>query len=365
MRRGTLLLGLFLLVAVGILAASNFLSNQPPVTITVAVDPLIREWAAAVVADFNASGSRVASGRQVVVTLTEIRDMEVWQNRRWNAQDHPQAWIAASSASVTYAAAAGLPLRTFDASLATTPIIWMAYTDRADRLTARGSSRLDWPLIQTAAEAGRWSDTNALVNLALTLPNQTMAGLGALVSGAASYHRVAELTGTQLSDAGLRAWLRPIIRNVPNYNQIGGDIGAFIARTGRSATDFAIGAESQFLTQYAAISRAAAVTFAYPEYTVVLDFPLARWDDATVTTDETQAVTNLRTFLRAPRQQTALLSYGLRPSHQALDDQTDAPLFSASAGAGIQRTPSLTTVSFPQAISEAQALIRWFEQENR
>ena len=44
MRRGTIFLILFIVIVAGIIGLSTFLQNQPPVEITVAVNPLAEEW---------------------------------------------------------------------------------------------------------------------------------------------------------------------------------------------------------------------------------------------------------------------------------------------------------------------------------
>lgn len=364
MRRGTVVLVFFLLVAVGIIAASQFISNQPPLTIRLAADPLIKDWVDAAVSDFNASNSRTLTGRQVVVTVEEARDIEVWQNRRWTTQNHPHAWIPAAAASIGYARSASMPFEVMTPSLATTPLIWMGYQDRVALLTENDTATLDWTAVQSIAQGGMWSDTRAFVNLAFLLPNQTMSGLATLLSGAASFHNTADLSAAQLSDSSFRAWMRPIVRNVPNFNTIGADMGAFAARSGRAAIDLAIGPENQWLRNYNAITRSAPVQFGYPEYTVVFDFPLARWQDAQTTTDEQQAVSNLNNWLNAQQQQTRLLDFGLRPN-QANIDLTTAPLFTAAAGAGISPTPTYTAITFPANSTDLQSLIRWFETERQ
>lgn len=377
MRRGTIVLAVFALIAVGIIGASAFLQNQPPITVTVAVDPLIKGWATEMAGDFNASGALTASGRRVNVTLTDIRDIQVWHERVWSSNNHPDGWIASSSASIEYAREANYPLNLEQATLAETPLIWMGFQDRVEVLEnsseiatrLNSAASLDWTTVHAAAEIENWGilenggASSRFVQFAFSPPDTTHIGLSVLVSAAAAYHNDAALTQALLGDNGYRNWLLPVV-SIPNFNDIGEDVGNFVARRGRAATDFAIGPESQWLTQYSAISRTASVRFAYPEYTVAFDFPLASWSDTTTSAEQQSAVASFGQFLVGRRQQGQLVNYGLRPSDSNISITT-AEIFSDALTAGIMLEPAYTRVEFPSDSSSLQSLIRWFEGEVR
>lgn len=382
MRRGTIVLAFFALIAAGIIGASAFLQNQPPITVTIAVDPLIKGWVTEMVSDFNNSGALTTSGRRINITLTDVRDIQVWDDRVWLPNNHPDGWIASSSASIEYARSANYPLNIEQASLAETPLVWMGFQDRVEALensseiAAQLSSApseslsLDWPIIQAAAAIENWGilenrgANSRFVQLAFSPADNTHIGLSVLLSAAAAHHGEAVLTQALLGDNGYRNWLLPVIVSIPNFNDIGEDVGNFVARRGRAATDFAIGPESQWLANYSAITRSAEVRFTYPEYTVVFDFPLASWSDSTTAADQQSAVASFGQFLAGRRQQEQLVDYGLRPADDNISITT-AEIFSDALAAGILIEPVYTRVEFPADSTSLQSLIRWFEDEVR
>ena len=110
MRRGTIFIGLFILIAVGIIVCNGYICRQPPLDLTVAVDPLAYAWAQDALNAYNAT-SPTLSGRRVQFKLVLTDDVAVWNGQQnWKPENHPDGWIAASSLSVKYAAGNGLPL---------------------------------------------------------------------------------------------------------------------------------------------------------------------------------------------------------------------------------------------------------------
>jgi hypothetical protein len=374
MRRGTVVLAIFLLIALGVIGASTFLQNQPPITITIAVDPLIRDWAGASATAFNASGARTPAGRAITVTLSEVRDTQVWLNRPWTAQNHPDGWLATSSASVRYAGAAGYALDTVRESVAQTTLVWMGFQDRVEALSGSSAiatrfnsqpAPLDWPILSAAAEIENWGvietgTANArFVQVAMPSAANTTVGLSALLSAAGSFHRTVTLDNALLSAGAFRDWLTPLIV-VPNYTDIGDNAGNFVARRGRGA-DFALATESQWILNYAAIARTAPVQFAYPEYNVRFDFPLAAWDGPGATDETQSAVRAFGDYLTRLDVQGTLTPYGLRGANGVITGVS----ISAAGGAGLMDVPPGEPVEWPADLSSMQSLIRWFDSAAR
>jgi hypothetical protein len=154
MRRATVVLLLFVVLVGGVIALSRVINTQPPLTVTVAVDPLAESWVREAVARFNAS--RVVIGTQrVEAELAVTGDMPVWRGEAgWTAQTHPDAWVASSSVSVAYAQSANLPVQSVAASVAHTYLLWGGYASRADVITEGGAVPLDWESVSAAAKAG-------------------------------------------------------------------------------------------------------------------------------------------------------------------------------------------------------------------
>src|SRR5450432_4491884 len=156
MKRGPVIVLVFVLLAVGIVAASRFMRAQPPLQITVAVSPLAQAWVSSAVNTFNASSPIVNGTRRVVVTVTTMDDLNVWSDEGespW-ANAHPTAWIPATKVSLGYA-----DRLTFDVvqpSLAQTVLMWGGFSDRVKVLTG-GSHPRDWSDVDRAAVAGTWA----------------------------------------------------------------------------------------------------------------------------------------------------------------------------------------------------------------
>lgn len=363
MRRGTIFIVLFILVAAGIIAASRFISSQPPLQVTVAVDPLVLPWLQNAVNTFNESGTVINGTRRVTVALTAIDDLRVWlDSRTWTVNDHPTGWIPASSASLSYAIDAGMPLQTAAESLARTPLVWGGFTSRVNIITKDGTQPLDWPAVAAAAEAESWQAAGGdsswqFVKLAFAQPTSKMSGLAVMLSGAAAFNESGDLAGDALTARSFREWMEPIIQSVPNFSNLGADPAAAIARQGTAIADVALLPEVDWLVNMIRLQRDDRMVFAYPAYQFVLDFPLARWDDPQTTADERAAIDALANWLLDPARQTLLLDYGLRPaSNEPIQDNR---LFMAGVDYGIQLNPDYGQAVMPPRRADAQGYVSW------
>src|SRR6187549_534850 len=106
MRRGTVVVIIFLLVAAAIIGASQFLRSQPPLELLVAVSPLAEDWAREAVESFNQGDVLVNGTQRVHFSVQVVEDTQVWREEgrvTWTRDSHPDAWLPASSASLSYA----------------------------------------------------------------------------------------------------------------------------------------------------------------------------------------------------------------------------------------------------------------------
>ncbi|MEQ8677721.1 MAG: substrate-binding domain-containing protein [Aggregatilineales bacterium] len=362
MKRGTIVLIIFAIIAAGVVGVSLFLQNQPPLEITVAVDPLAEDWIRESADAFNASDTLINGTRRVQVNVISTSDLDVWQNTRtnfWTAENHPELWIPASSASVTYAARANIPFNVVTESTARTPLLWGGYANRVDLLTADGEA-FDWSQVVMAAETESWQALgggNGFVNLAFLLPDRTMGGLGVLLSASAAYNDTVNLSGGVIS-RDFYDWLTPVIDSVQNFNTIGNDIAQFMARN-RASVDIAIGPEVQWLNGLDGITRNGEVRFSYPEYAFVFDFPVAQWEDPATTSEELSAGQAFANYLLDDARQTRAIAHGLRPAVGA--PPVTASLFSTAEAYGVLIDPPLdTNVIQPPSATDIQSLIQWF-----
>src|SRR5690349_16704911 len=98
MRRGIIIVLLFIVVVGGILAVSQLIRQQPPLEITVAVDPLGAAWVRSAAESFNA-GENLVGTQRIQVNVIEVSDVDVWRgDAAWRSDNHPAAWIPASAA---------------------------------------------------------------------------------------------------------------------------------------------------------------------------------------------------------------------------------------------------------------------------
>ncbi len=369
MRRGTIVLGLFVLVAVGIIAASTFLQNQPPITITVAVSPLIADWARESAAAFNASNVRTANGRLGQVNITTVEDLSVWSEREWSAQSHPDAWIPAVSFSVDYAIANGLRLEEMQPSVAKTLLVIAGFESRIDVLTDNGSTDLTWDIIADITQKERWDAVGGradweFIDLALAIPDETMYGLAVMFSGAAAYHETIAVDSDRLQDTVFRAWLEPVIRSVPNYAQVGTDVAEFLARRGLSAADIAFAPENQWIAHLNNLAQQEPIRFSYPDYPFVFDFPFVRWQDDQALPETAYIINAFSSYLVSDSRQDALLAFGFRPANRAVTAE-DAVFFQAQQY-GIRFDPQLDpAIQLPRGAADTLGFLRWVENARR
>lgn len=366
MRRGTIIVFVFVILAAVVVGLSQFFQRQPPTEFTLVVSPLAADWAREAVARFNDTAPLVNATQRVQFNVSTLDDLAVWQDTiGWTPENRPAAWLPASSLSVEYSPR----FTVLVPSLARTPLVWGAYESRAAVVTGADARPLDWDAVQAAAAAESWAALAGgradwrFVKLAFPRPDQTMSGLAALFTAAADYANAASVTGSAVRDSAFRAWLEPVIASVPNFQTLGADPAAAMAR-GPSTVEIALLPENLWLKNLNGLVGNETVVFTYPQFQLVLDFPLAGWANAAEVTDTEQAaVQALAAWLAAPAQQAALLSHGLRPAQAEPD--ASAALFAAAAPYGILYEPDYGQAVLPPARTDAQSLIQWFTNSQR
>ncbi len=363
--RGTIILILFVVVVVVVVGVSQFLRSQPPLEVTIAVNPIALDWAQSVATAFNASEPVVNGSRRVQVRVTPVDDLQAWgaDGGSWNLTDHPDGWIPGTSASLEYANGVRLPFTEIQPSLAHTLLAWGGFTDAVEDITANGAP-LDWTAIQEYTE-------NERLSLALPHPGRSLAGLAVALSGAGDYHGSTNLAGQQVTDTGFRAWLVEMLGHVPNFNTLGALPAETLAARGQSAGAVALLPESQWLTNLRGqlVNPSNPVILGYPEYNVDFDFPLAVWDDITADGDpdagsKRAAIEAFGTFASGAAQQLTAANYGLRPPTAVLEAGS-AGLFDAGLPYGTAiAAPAMTYVE-PPSRTDLLALIGAINQAVR
>lgn len=351
MRRGSIFVIIFMLVAGGIVGASFFLRAQPPLEISVAVSPLASDWVQAAVDAFNATDPVVNATRRVRFTVETIDDLSVWleDGRGWTQGSHPDAWIPAASFSVAFAREARMPLTIVQPTLARTLLVWGGFSDRIEAILGSETS-LDWRSIADAAPNAR---------LAFFHPARTAAGLAVLLSGAGDFHATTQPGDAELSSQDYRNWLRPVIEAVPNFNTLGISVAETLAARGPSIGEIGLLPESDWLRNLRGqlVQAAGPLRLDYPAYSLVFEFPLARWTDPQEVDPDRQAgVEALGRWLLSAEQQAAAARYGLRSAdgHAEMENE----LFNRAIAHGLLFEPVYQAVEAPSR-NAIRALLAW------
>ncbi|MCC6614317.1 MAG: substrate-binding domain-containing protein [Anaerolineae bacterium] len=363
MKRGSVFVILFVLIALAVIGASQFLRSQPPLEITFAVSPLAQAWVSASAESFNATNPLLGSGQRIAVHVQPVDDPAVWNDstRAFSAQQHPQAWIPALASSVDYAVDARLPLVVIAPETAHTLLVWGIFESRAAVAESDTTAALDWQRVQQIADAESWATLGGdaswgFVKLIFSRPSTTAGGLGVLFSGAGAYFGTTDLEAASLSDTAFREWMQRVLNSVPNFNTIGADPAAALTR-GPSTGEIALLPESQWLVNLSGIVQREPVLFSYPAYTVLYQFPVALWDAPEMTSIERDAVYRFADWLQTPGEQARAIEFGLRPLDGNISET--AALFAAGETYGIVLTPDMATTVTPPTRNEVLRMINW------
>jgi hypothetical protein len=368
MRRGSIFVILFALLAAAIVGASQFLRAQPALEIRIAVDPLIADWAEAVIREVNATQPLINSTRRVQFVTLVVDDPDVWGGRaNWTPTNHPAAWIPAAALSVEYARTEGLPFTTSIESLARTPLVWGGYPSRVNVLTQQGALPFDFGTVRLAAEAGRWDQIGGqaawgFIDLGLQQPSRKMGGLAVLLTGAADLAENPQLTSAMLG-SGYRAVAGRLLGSVVNFNTLGADPARTMASSYDSTVELALLPEALWLRNLPGLVRHEQnFVFSYPAYQFVLTFPFARWTpDATTPPELVPALDLLQSWLTRPDQQARLAAFGLRAA--ATEPTVTDETFALGMPYGIALDPPYGQAITLPARGDVQGLVEWAAQQ--
>lgn len=363
MRRSTLVFALFVILIAGIIGYNTFLKQQPPIEVVIAVDPMIEEWAKSLADKFNAKDVLVNNGTTKVRIRIDAskNDVTVWQGKaNWTTDNHPSAWFATSGASLAYAPS-NLPFRVVAPSLARTPLVWGGFTSRVALITQSNAQVLDWQAVQQACSAQRWANIGGQtnwgnINMGVDWATSSMGGYGALLSLSAHYQNSDQVDRIALTQDDFLAWFTPIEDAIQNSERLGESSASAMASRGASVADFALLPEVDWLRNLNNLNNQETMVFAYPAHNVVLDFPLALWDDTQTTTIEREAVQAFADYVLSAEGQQSARDFGLRPVTGEPTD-TDA-LFVTAVPLGIVLEPNYGAIVTAPDRNTADQLLR-------
>lgn len=358
MRRSTIVVILFAVIVAALIGYNQYVRQQPPVEITLTVDPLVEDWIRAAVDQYNATDPRVQNGSVRIQYRVEsvVGDTKAWLGQSgWTNDKHPMLWIPASSMAAQYYPSSAF--QTIQPSLARTPLVWGGFRSRLEALSPSGAP-VDWPIVSEALAKGTWAAVGASgipgnINMALNDPSASSAGLGAIFTGVASLNNIDTITGEVLDGTTTSDWLRVVDDSIRGLKSV--SAAEDMARYGASRVQFGLLPEAQWLTSLQDLRRTEEIRFSYPAYQFILDAPLVMWVDTTTTEVQRQAAANLGQYLMGSGQQTAL-QYGWRPAN--IEPTDSAALFAAAVPYGISVQSLTGTPVLMPARSDAEFLAR-------
>jgi hypothetical protein len=359
MRRSTIVVILFALIVAALIGYNQYVKQQPPVEITLAVDPLVEDWVRAAIDQYNATDPRVQNGAVRVHYSVEsvIGDVKAWTGSSgWNPDKHPDLWIPSSSLAVQYYPSS--PFQSVQDSLARTPLVWGGFVSRLSALSPTGAE-LDWPIVSDALAKGTWAALGAKnipgnINMALNDPSASSAGLGAIFTGVATLNSTDTVTSAALNGSTARSWLTSVDDSIRGLKSV--SAAEDMARFGASRVQFGLLPEAQWLMAYNDLRRTEEVHFSYPAYQFILDAPMVMWSDIKTTEVEKQAAAALGQYLISNAGQQTVLQYGWRPA-ETEPNESDK-LFAAAASSGISAQAIPGIVVLTPARSDAEYLAR-------
>lgn len=285
------------------------------IDLTVAVAPELERWARDAANDFNTRNSQIA------VQIVALKGIDASQQLDLSRADAlPAVWIA--EADFVRQMARGVPYDDTGASVAQDGLIWLAV---AQRTGLQGN--LDWETVHTAAvDAAQWQvfgAGDARFDAALPSPKNSVAGLAAFLSAAASYHHQPALSPDMVADSGFLRWVNEILDAVPDKN------GSPLNQLTRKPPSVDVGMILQ--SQLTDVNRSQFIE-QVPQYPVVFTFPylIRRGDADPRAADREKAAEIFRDFLLSADWQNRLPSYGLQsagafpPANAVVVDGTTA-----------------------------------------
>lgn len=355
MRRGTIILIIFILIVAGIIGVSSFLRSQPPLEIRLSASPLAEAWLRDAAASFNASNPVINGTQAVRVTIEGFDEAAIalGESDRWAEQNHPDGWIPAVAFALDYGRAQGLPLETIAPSVAQTSLVWGGFSSLADQVTDDGAQPFDWPAINAAI-------ASQPVRLAFRSPSSTIDGFAVLLSGAAALNESTVIGRDALRSPAARSWLETAVQAVPNTTTLGASAAQAMAARGPSVGGLALLPESEWLNNLRGqLTGSDPLQLAYPDYTVVFTFPCAAWSSPATqdpgAAGRAKAVGSFCSYLLTPAQQANAARFGLRPAGGDLVAGTEQ-IFTNAAQYGILLDPPLTNIVEAPRRSDAQLL---------
>ena len=322
--------------------------HAPATKITVLYSTEKHDWMNAVVDDFRTAHPDIEVeliGKGSFESAQAILDGKL----------QPTIWTPADSLALKlldddWRTKTGAPMFASDGDMAPqplllTPLVLVAWQDRASVLLKAGKGALTWKTIRNALVSNRgWPAVGGkaewgFVKLGHTDPTRSNSGMEALWSMTLEYFGHGKPVGVeQLLRPDYQSYLVGLEKGVTRFEPSTGTFMIDMVRFGPSKYDMAVVYESLAITQIAnAQGRWGDLRVYYPQLTIWSDHPAAVLRAPWVTEAQRAAGSTLVAYLRSRPVQERALSFGFRPADPAVPiktKQADNP-FTALARYGL------------------------------
>jgi len=215
------------------------------------------------------------------------------------------------------------------------PLVFVAWEDRAKALESFGGGSITWKTIHQAVSSNQgWPSVKGkadwgFVKLGHTDPTRSNSGLQTLVLVALEYFGKstgAELHTEDLLKPDFQKFLRELEAGVTKFENSTGTFMTDMVRFGPSKYDVAVVYESSAISQLSnAQGRWGNLRVYYPKLTLWSDHPIALLNAPWVTSEQRSAARQLSAFLRSKAVQERALRFGFRPAETSVPLKTADP----------------------------------------
>ncbi len=252
-------------------------------------------------------------------------------------------------------------------SLVMTPLVFVAWEDRAQALMSKGNGEIRWKALHDATTSPKgWPAVGGkpewgFVKLGHTDPTKSNSGLQALYLMGAEYTGKQALDVADLLDPKLQAFVKQTEKSVSSFEPSTGTFMTEMLRFGPSKYDVSVVYENLAIAQLeSAQGRWGALRVHYPHATVWSDHPAAVLTADWVTPEQRAAGHVWLAHLRSRSVQERALAYGFRPGDMNVPVRTSDPAnpFVRAAAYGV-RVDVPAAVKTPDGAVVRNLIVMW------
>jgi len=324
-------------------ALPAILPKPDPITISVLYSTEKDAWLQEVIQDFSA-GAYTVDGHPILVELEKMGSREIYlsvlDETRKPDIISPASFLQISILQDLSTSKLGKPIvnradKTACQSVVTTPLVMVAWKERADVLWGAQPGSEMWRDLHTAlTDPKGWSVYNhpewGYVKFGQTDPLKSNSGFMAILLMTYSYfNKSSGLTSDDiLSNSDYQKWFLEIQNAISQYESSTGPLMQKMVAFGPSTYDLVAVYEATAIEQAAnAVGRYGELKIYYPPATILSDHPFCILNGDWVTPQKRQAAQIFIDYLLSkPVQEKALLRYGFHPVDPSIPlDQPGSP----------------------------------------